>query len=110
VRDDETVAGTIDDFDRVRAELLAAVAATDPARETMEPPAPWHGIFDARPIHARYYLVHLIEECARHAGHADIIREQIDGMAVPALVLTLAGAEANDFFQPYRPAPDTLLA
>jgi hypothetical protein len=76
----------------------------------MAPPAPWHGIFDARPIHARYYLVHLVEECARHAGHADIIREQIDGVAVPTLVLTLAGAGANDFFQPYQPAPGTLLA
>ena len=110
VRDGETVAGTLEDFDRMRAQLLAAVAATDPAGDTMAPPAPWHGIFDARPIHARYYLVHLVEECARHAGHADIIREQIDGVAVPTLVLTLAGAGANDFFQPYQPAPGTLLA
>ncbi|GAA1959502.1 DinB family protein [Amycolatopsis minnesotensis] len=110
VRDDETVAGTIEEFDRVRDQLLAAVAATDPAGGTMAPPAPWHGIFDARPIRARYFLVHLIEECARHAGHADIIREQIDGVAVPTLVLTLAGANANDFFQPYQPGPGTLLA
>lgn len=110
VRDDETVAATIEDFDRVRAELLATVAATDPAGDTTAPPAPWHGILDARPIHARYYLVHLVEECARHAGHADIVREQIDGVAVPALVLTLAGASANDFFQPYQPTRGTLLA
>jgi hypothetical protein len=110
VRDDETVAGTIEEFDRVRAELLAAVAATDPGGDTMAPPTPWDGIFDARPIHARYYLVHLIEECARHAGHVDIIREQLDGTKVPALVRTLAGAPANDFFQPYRPNPGTLLA
>lgn len=110
VRDDETVAGTIEDFDEVRDPFLAAVAATDPAAGTTAPPAPWHGIDEARPIRARYYLVHLIEEYARHAGHADIIREQIDGVAVPALVLTLAGAPANDFFQPYRPAPGTLLA
>lgn len=27
----------------------------------------------------RYVLFHLIEETARHAGHADIIRETIDG-------------------------------
>jgi hypothetical protein len=101
VRDDETVAGTIEDFDRMRAQLLATVAATDPAGDAMAPPAPWHGIFDARPIHARDYLVHLVQECARRGGHADIIREQIDDMAVPTLVLTLAGASANDFFQPY---------
>ena len=27
----------------------------------------------------RYVLFHMIEETARHAGHADIIRETIDG-------------------------------
>ncbi len=27
----------------------------------------------------RWLLIHLIEETARHAGHADILREQIDG-------------------------------
>lgn len=34
-----------------------------------------------RPVHLslRWILVHMIEETARHAGHADIIREQIDG-------------------------------
>jgi hypothetical protein len=54
--------------------------------------------------------VHLVEEFARHTGHADIIREQIDGMAVPALVLNPAGAGANDVFPPCEPAPGTLLA
>lgn len=28
----------------------------------------------------RWVLVHMLEETARHAGHADIIREQIDGL------------------------------
>jgi len=27
----------------------------------------------------RYVLFHLIEETAHHAGHADIIREALDG-------------------------------
>jgi hypothetical protein len=27
----------------------------------------------------RWVLVHMVEETARHAGHADILREQIDG-------------------------------
>jgi uncharacterized damage-inducible protein DinB len=27
----------------------------------------------------RWTLVHLVEETARHAGHADILREQLDG-------------------------------
>jgi len=31
------------------------------------------------PVTLRWVLVHLLEETARHAGHADIIRELIDG-------------------------------
>jgi uncharacterized damage-inducible protein DinB len=30
-------------------------------------------------INLRYVVLHMIEEVARHAGHADIIRETIDG-------------------------------
>ena len=30
-------------------------------------------------VSLRWILVHMIEETARHAGHADILREQIDG-------------------------------
>lgn len=106
--DDEPAAVAIAEFDTARGAYLDAVAATDPDGATTEPPSPWHGIHDARPANARYYLVHQIEEMARHAGHADIIREQIDGMAVPAIVLSEAGAPSNDYFQPYVPAAGTL--
>jgi len=30
-------------------------------------------------VNLRWILVHLIEELARHAGHADILRELLDG-------------------------------
>ena len=30
-------------------------------------------------LNVRWILLHMIEETARHAGHADIIRESIDG-------------------------------
>jgi hypothetical protein len=106
--DGETAAGAIAAFDEARVAYLAAVAGTDPGAPVTEPPAPWFGIHDARPANARYYLVHQVEEMARHAGHADIIREQIDGVAVPAIVLSQAGAPANDFFQPYVPQPGTI--
>jgi len=33
----------------------------------------------AEPPTLRWILIHMIEETARHAGHADILREQIDG-------------------------------
>jgi uncharacterized damage-inducible protein DinB len=34
---------------------------------------------DGRHFSLRWVLLHLIEETARHAGHADLIREAIDG-------------------------------
>ncbi|MFJ8623248.1 DinB family protein [Kitasatospora sp. NPDC093550] len=34
---------------------------------------------ETAPPTLRWVLVHMIEETARHAGHADILREQIDG-------------------------------
>ncbi len=34
---------------------------------------------DGDPKSLRWILVHMIEETARHAGHADLIRESIDG-------------------------------
>jgi hypothetical protein len=35
----------------------------------------WFG----EPVTLRWVLVHMVEETARHAGHADIVRELIDG-------------------------------
>ena len=35
---------------------------------------PWRG-----PLSLRWVLVHMIEEYARHNGHADLLRERIDG-------------------------------
>ena len=34
---------------------------------------------ETEPPSMRWVLVHLIEETARHAGHADILRERLDG-------------------------------
>jgi hypothetical protein len=33
----------------------------------------------APPVNLRWVLAHLLEETARHAGHADILRELVDG-------------------------------
>ncbi len=34
---------------------------------------------DETPVNLRWVLSHLLEETARHAGHADILRELVDG-------------------------------
>lgn len=36
---------------------------------------PW----DQQPVMLRWIMVHMIEEYARHIGHADFLRERIDG-------------------------------
>jgi catechol 2,3-dioxygenase-like lactoylglutathione lyase family enzyme len=35
---------------------------------------PWRG-----PVSLRWVLVHMVEEYARHLGHADLLRQRIDG-------------------------------
>ena len=40
--------------------------------------SPWR---DGKPFTLRWVILHLIEETARHAGHADLLREAIDGSA-----------------------------
>jgi hypothetical protein len=37
------------------------------------------GVLLEQPVSLRWIYVHLIEEYARHNGHADLIRERIDG-------------------------------
>ena len=49
-------------------------------------------------------LLHLIEEVARHAGHADIVRESIDGATFYALQAAAEGWPATDWLQPWEPA------
>ncbi len=103
------LADVLAEFDQVRSEFVAAVHDADPDATQIEPSAPWNGVLEPRPIRLRYFLVHQVEEFARHAGHADIIREQLDGQSVPRLVLTRAGAPAGPMFTPYEPRPGTIV-
>jgi uncharacterized damage-inducible protein DinB len=56
-------------------ELARQTAAGRPLDETFSP------TWDAeRKFDLRWVYIHMIEEYARHNGHADILREQIDGV------------------------------
>lgn len=44
----------------------------------------------------------LIEEFTRHAGHADIVREQLDGALAGQLTMAVNDIPGNDFIQPWR--------
>ncbi|WP_310961574.1 DinB family protein [Nocardioides terrisoli] len=104
LRDDETLAGALDDFDEATVAYLADVRATDPGSGMLVPPAPWDGLHTPTDSVQRYALVHHVEEFARHAGHADIIREQLDGATAASLLMAVEGRDGNDFVQPWTPA------
>ncbi|MFE2287710.1 DinB family protein [Streptomyces sp. NPDC059443] len=75
---EETIESALALWDEVAAETEALVAAVPSLDETFPlPEAPWFPK-DGK-VSVRWMLLHLVEEFARHAGHADIIRETIDG-------------------------------
>ncbi|MCU1688191.1 MAG: hypothetical protein JWN61_142 [Pseudonocardiales bacterium] len=102
--DGETLAGALGAFDATRAAYLAEVRGVDPGADMVAPPAPWDGIYAPTASVQRFALIHHIEELARHAGHADIIREQIDGADAASLLMAVEGRPGNDFVQPWAPA------
>jgi uncharacterized damage-inducible protein DinB len=73
VRPHDTLAGVVDGYrsmwDQGRVIIDAAPSLQQPARITGGEP----------PVDLRWILMHLLEETARHAGHADILRELVDG-------------------------------
>ncbi|MFJ6074370.1 DinB family protein [Streptomyces sp. NPDC093065] len=74
----ETLAGVLEDYAEVarRTEELIATLPDLGAAQPL-PKAPW---FEAgAEWSARRVLLHIIAETAQHAGHADIIRESLDG-------------------------------
>ncbi|MET9958885.1 DinB family protein [Streptomyces sp. NPDC006326] len=76
--DDESVPSVQAFWEGVTAELTAFVRELPSLDETFPlPPAPWFP--ENTKVSMRWMLLHLVEEFARHAGHADVIRESLDG-------------------------------
>jgi Protein of unknown function (DUF664) len=75
---DETLADALAEYERVAARtdaLVESLPDLDAAHPL--PSAPWFPPGATRS--ARRVFVHIVAETAQHAGHADIIRESIDG-------------------------------
>ena len=71
---DRTVASVIADYRDAVARAGAAIAACEDLTLPCARPAR-----KGEPPTMRWALTHMIEETARHAGHLDILREQLDG-------------------------------
>ena len=75
---DETLADVLADYERTAAHTDALVESLpDLDVSHLLPPAPWFAPGARRS--ARRVFLHLVAETAQHAGHADIIRETVDG-------------------------------
>ena len=99
----ETLAGTLADLDAAGRETEEAIAGiADLGEPVPVPDAPWFPK-DVEAWSVRWVLLHLIEEVARHAGHADIVRESIDGATCYELLAAVEGWPATDWLQPWTP-------
>jgi hypothetical protein len=81
-RDDGLDSDVLDDEDTI----ASVIAGYQAGWELVDDVVDQHSLDDVAkeleglsPVNLRWILMHLLEETARHAGHADIIREQRDG-------------------------------
>ncbi|GAA0323768.1 DinB family protein [Streptomyces polychromogenes] len=74
----ETLESALAFWDTVKEETTGFIESLPSLDDDFPlPPAPWFPK-DAT-VSMRWMLLHLVREFARHAGHADIIRETLDG-------------------------------
>ncbi len=102
--DGETLESVLQDYEHAAAETDAIVASIPDLAQPVPVPAgvPWFRDIEAWSV--RWVLAHLIAETARHAGHADIVRESIDGAT--AFPLMAAAEEWNvPWMEAWEPAP-----
>lgn len=102
---DETLAGVLEEYGQVARETEEIVAGIPDLGQPVPVPkdVPWFPR-DVDAWSVRWVLLHLIEETARHAGHADIVREAVDGATAYPLMAAAEGWEPSPWLQPWQPA------
>ncbi|MET7904185.1 DinB family protein [Streptomyces sp. NPDC005355] len=89
----QTVGSTLKFWDGVAAETEKFIRSLPDLNGTFPlPKAPWFPEGSVRSM--RFLLLTLIQEIARHAGHADIIRETLDGKTAFVLIEETAAASS----------------
>jgi len=101
---DDTLESLLAGYDEVATyteEVVAGIA--DLGEAVPVPDEPW---FAGEVTHwsVRWVLLHVIEETARHAGHADIVRESIDKATAYELLAAAEGWAATPWLKPWEPA------
>jgi uncharacterized damage-inducible protein DinB len=102
--DDETLEGVLKALAAQNAALLRAFAEADLDAPVPVPhQVPWFPK-DVDNWSVRWVALHLVEELTRHAGHADIVRESIDGATMYELMAALEEWPETDFIKRWKPA------
>ncbi len=101
---DETLPGLLRAFEDQNAESLRLAETADLDAAVQVPHnVPWFPKeIDAWSV--RWVILHVINELARHAGHADIIRETIDGATMYELIAGLENWEPRPWATPWHKA------
>ena len=101
----ETLADVLALYDAAASRTCDVVAGIADLGQPVPVPAgqPWLPQ-DVEAWSVRWVLLHLVEETARHAGHADIIRESLDGATAIPLMAAVEGWPAMPWVEPWRPA------
>jgi uncharacterized damage-inducible protein DinB len=102
---DETLTELLADYDRAASETEAVIDTIDDLGRPVPVPkgVPWFPQ-DIDAWSVRWVLLHLIQETARHAGHADIVRESVDGATAFPLMAAVEGWPASPWMKPWEPA------
>ncbi|MGV0853211.1 DinB family protein [Mycolicibacterium phlei] len=106
MRDDETLAELLDQLRAQNEATLEALRTVDLSTPVPIPhEVPWFPQ-DIDHWNARWVAMHLIEELSRHAGHADIIRESLDGATMYELMAANEEWPETDFIKRWRPSAE----
>jgi uncharacterized damage-inducible protein DinB len=103
MRADETLDGLLKTLEAENVNSLHLVETADlDAKVPVPQDIPWFpkGVKDWS---VRWVILHVINELTRHSGHADIIRESIDGATMYELLAGLEGWAIDGWVQPWRP-------
>jgi uncharacterized damage-inducible protein DinB len=104
MRPDETLADISSDNELCGSETEAIVAEITDLGQPVPVPrdVPWFPD-DVEAWSVRWVLLHVIEEVARHAGHADILREHIDGGTMYPIMAAAENWPESPWMQPWTP-------
>jgi len=105
---DDTLDSVLDDYAAAATETDQIIDSIPDLGQAVPVPkdVPWFPK-DVDAWSVRWVLLHLIEETARHAGHADIIREAIDGATGFPLMAAVEGWPETPWMKAWEPAKDS---